>query len=273
MNYVNIFLWGVFMKMILQERNVFGIPMLDVFQFDVKEKRPIVILLHGANGSKEKYIERAFKFAKNGFFVTLFDAYGHGELKNNSESEEIAGYDKANIDKLTKVYIETSKYINIIVNSYEDNEYSDSNRIALVGVSMGAFTIYYNILNERNPKVKVAVPINGSPSWVSFVRKYASTIPVEKITFTESDIIKAEKYIETIEPLNSIRNLADFPLLMLNGEKDELIPIDDIRKSYTKLQAKYMDKDKIRFIEYAEIGHTVTPKMLEDACRWIKEYV
>ena len=150
---------------------------MDVYDFNEKETRPIVIMLHGGgDGRKEKYIERALEYAKNGYFVTLFDAYGHGELKNVSEKVKLTGNDASNIDKLFWVYTETSKYINVIIDFYKDIIYADSDRIGLIGVSMGAHTIYYYIINERYPKVKVAVCINGSPSWVNFVRKYVSSI-------------------------------------------------------------------------------------------------
>lgn len=261
------------MKIVIEDRNVCGIPILDVHEIDIKEKRPIIIMLHGGNSSKEKNIERAYKFVKRGFYVTLFDAYGHGELKNKNKILDIINTEKSNIDNLLRVYCETSQYINTIINSYKDNVYADSNRIGLLGVSMGAHTIYYHVLKEKNPKVKVAVPINGSPIWQSFVRRYISNSPTDVLNFNEDDIIKIEKYIESIEPLNYAGNAKDFPLLMLNGEKDELIPINNIRQSYINLQNNYKDKQLIKFIEFEGIGHTTTSQMLEFACEWIKKHI
>jgi dienelactone hydrolase len=258
------------MKIVVEDRNVCNIPILDVYELDVNEKRPIIIMLHGANGCKEKYIERAYEFVKRGFFVTLFDAYGHGELKNENEIIDIK---KSNIDKLLRVYFETSQYINTIINSYKDCAYADSTRVGLLGVSMGAHTIYYHILKEKNPNVKVAVPINGSPTWKSFVRRYISNSPTEASNFNENDIMRIEKYIESIEPLNYAKNSNDLPLLMLNGEKDELIPINNIRESYSKLQDNYKDQQLVKFVEFEGIGHTVTPQMLEVACEWFKKYL
>ncbi|MGH4121611.1 MAG: hypothetical protein ACREV6_01540 [Clostridium sp.] len=165
------------MRIVVEDRNVCNIPILDVYELDVKEKRPIIIMLHGANGSKEKYIERAYEFVKR-------------------------------------------------------------------------------------------VPI-----WQNFVRRYISKLPTEALSFNEDDIIQIEKYIESIEPLNHTENMKDLPLLMLNGKKDELIPINSIRQSYCKLQNNYKDQQLIKSIEFEGIGHTVTPQMLEVACEWIKKYI
>lgn len=218
-------------------------------------------------------IERAYEFVRKGVFVTLFDAYGHGELKNTAEIFEIANSEKADIDKILRVYVETSKYINSIIDSYGNNIYADPSRIGLMWGSMGAHTIYYHILKERNPLIKVAVPINGSPIWASFVRRYIANSSTNSLSINDIDIIKVEKYIESIEPLNYKENIKDFPLLMLNGEKDELIPITNIRKSYSVLQNKYVDKQLIKFIEFEGIGHVVTPETLEIASEWLKKYI
>lgn len=261
------------MKIVIQDRNVCNIPILDIYQANEIEKRPIIIMLHGAKARKEKYIERALEYAKNGYFVTVFDAYGHGELRNDYENVEITGFDKSKIDKLLRFYTETSKYINIIIDSYKDIIYADSDRIGLIGVSMGAHTIYYNIAKEKNPKIKVAVAINGSPSWVNFVRRYVAAIPDGDTRFSENEIINVEKYIKTIEPLNYYYNFNDFPLLILNGKVDKLIPINEVRNSYTKLQSCYDNNQLINFIEYEEIGHTVTNEMLKEAYKWIKVYI
>ena len=79
--------------------------------------------------------------------------------------------------------------------------------------------------------------------------------------------------MESIEPLSYLKNFKDFPLFMLNGKIDKLIPINDVRKSYTKLQSNYNNKQLIKFTKYEEIGHTVTTEMLEEAYRWIKVHI
>jgi hypothetical protein len=76
---------GGIVKVVIEDRKVCGIPVLDVYETDINGKRPIVIMLHRGNGRKEENIERAYEYVKTGFFVTLFDAYGHGELKNEND--------------------------------------------------------------------------------------------------------------------------------------------------------------------------------------------
>ncbi|MEN6326006.1 MAG: hypothetical protein ABFD18_07350, partial [Syntrophomonas sp.] len=63
------------------------------------------------------------------------------------------------------------------------------------------------------------------------------------------------KKIKKIEPSNSLKNIRDTPLLMLNGAADRLIPIEDIRKTYTLIKNNYDNSDNIRFIEYRGHDH------------------
>lgn len=250
------------MKVIIEDKKICGIPVLDIYSADIKEKMPIIIMLHRGNGRKEENIERAYKYVKEGYFVTLFDAYGHGELKNDNEKSE-----KMTIERFLKWYLKTSEYLNIIINSYGENVYTDSSRIGLIGVSMGACTIYYNILKEKNPNVKAAVAIIGSPDWLTFVRKNFTD------HFSESEIVKMEEYVKKSEPLNYNDKLIDFPLLMLNGVEDEFMPINNVRQAYDILQKNYLDKNSIKLVEFEGIGHEATSEMFDIGFIWLKKYL
>lgn len=255
------------MKVVIEDRKVCGIPVLDIYETNAA-KRPIVIMLHRGGGRKEENIEIAYEYAKKEFYVTLFDAYGHGELRDdNSQSGEMT------IEKALKWYLETSMYLNIIINSYGECVYADFSRIGLIGVSMGACTIYYNILKERNPNVKAAVSIIGSPSWVSFVRRDLSSLPVEGLKYSEEDISEMERYVKQNEPLSYAKGFNDFPLLMLNGEKDELMPISNVRQAYDGLRKNYTDKQLIKLFEFEGAGHSTAPEMLQLGFQWLRKYV
>lgn len=60
------------MKIIIQDRKVCNIPILDIYEANEKEKRPIVIMLHGAKARYEEIghtvtnemLEEAYKWIK-----------------------------------------------------------------------------------------------------------------------------------------------------------------------------------------------------------------
>jgi predicted esterase len=60
---------------------------------------------------------------------------------------------------------------------------------------------------------------------------------------------------------------------MLNGEADRLIPIEDVRKTYTLIKNNYENHDNIRFIEYRSHDHIANEEMLKEAANWIKKFL
>lgn len=205
---------------------------------------------------------------KQGFYVLLFDAYGHGELKTLKDDNSYE------INELLKVYLETSKYINQVINFYKHNNgFGDFNRVGLLGFSMGAHTIYYYITRERQMGSRAAVPVIGSPSWVSFVRRFIKSIKELEGLYEERKITEIEYYISKIQPLNFISNIKDFPLLIINGEIDERIQIEDIREFYKNTYQLYDNKENIRFIEHKGVGHKVTEEMLNSTIKWFIRYL
>jgi len=256
------------MKIIIEKSKVKTIPVVNVYDAEAREKLPVIIMLHGATGKKEDNLERAKMFVEHGFYVLLFDAYGHGELKVEKNEE------KYDIHELLKMYLETSKYINQLIGYYrEHTDFGDFNRVGLLGFSMGAHTIYHYIARERQTCIKASVPIIGSPVWKGFVRKFIEANKgVEKI-FDERKIVEFEEYITEIQPSSYINNIKDFPLLMLNGQLDERVPIETIRDFYLKASSIYTYDDNINFIEYKGVGHKVTEEMLSSATKWFKKYL
>lgn len=255
------------MRVIIENKSVCKIPVLDIYNMDAVERQPMIFILHGATGKKENNIERAYEFAKEGFFVVLFDAYRHGELKDENT------YSQQDAAEVFKVYSETSSYINILIDSYKDNSFADFERIGLMGISMGAHTIYNYITKERSPNVKVAVPIIGSPVWTGFVRRFIGYMPDLAQKMDEQQIVRIEKYVDSIQPYKHLQKVKDFPLLMLNGETDERISINDLRNVYTELLGVYSQKDYIKFIEYKGVGHQATQNMMLEARSWFKKYL
>lgn len=254
------------MKVIIENKRISDIPTLEIYDNDTSVKRPLVFVMHGLGSSKERNLEYGYKLVQQGFFTISFDAHMHGE----QETEEFKNMDY--IEKFLKVFdvvTETSKYIDIIIESYKDDSRIDTDRIGLVGVSMGGFIIYNYLANNMRDNIKAAVPIISSPYWSNTSKEFADKNPEASKYFNEEDL----EYIKSIEPIESLKTMKDFPLLMLNGEKDELISIEGTRKSFDILKESYSNKDRIELIKYQDIGHERGPGMIIDACKWLRRFV
>lgn len=254
------------MKVIIENKHISNIPTLEMYNNDISVKKPLVFIMHGLGSAKERNLEYGYKLVQQGFFVVSFDAYMHGE----QETEEFKN--KNYFEKFLKVFdvvMETTKYIDILIENYKNDSRIDTNRIGLVGVSMGGFIIYNYLANNKRNNIKAAVPIISSPYWSNTSREFANKNPDASKYFDEEDL----EYIKSIEPINALKAIKDFPLLMINGEKDELISIEGARESLAILKGSYSNKDRIKLIEYQDIGHERGPGMIIDAGKWLKSFV
>lgn len=258
------------MRILVEHRWTSGVPLLEVYNPDIEEKKPMIFVLPGSGQRKEHLLIDAYMFAKEGFFIVIFDACGHGEL-GTREAREAA---KRDVRKSYDSHVETSNNLNYLIETYKQNPHADVDRVGLLGFSLGGSTIYYNVTRERLPNIKAAVPVVGNPFWAGSLRKKIEKIPDWEQVYGEQEIQAMEEYIKSIDPLEYKSNLADLPLLMLYGELDEGVPIDAIRSFYKELEERYTDKSCVEFIEFKGYGHKLRPEdVYTRALSWFKEYL
>lgn len=254
------------MKLTLKGRRITGIPVLELYSETVHKKRPLVIMMHGLAARKENVLPYAYYVATEGYYTILFDAHDHGEL----ETARFKNY--SNLEKKAHIFtviFKSSGNIDNIMNALGHNRSVDNNNVGLIGFSMGGMIVYDYICRHRSPNVRAAVPIIATPEWGKSVRKNSARDPDYAKYFTEKKISQ----IENRQPSNCLSTLKDFPLLILNGELDEIMPIDDTKEFYHQAKQHYTQEDLIQLIEYKGVGHTPTFEMAADAIAWFKKYL
>lgn len=253
------------MRIIVEDKQVKNIPVLDVYNLDLKEKLPIIFMLHGLTGYKETGLKNAYKFARQGFYVVLFDAYRHGELADE-EFKKLNYYEKTL--ETTDIILETTKYLNALINYYSFIENADINRCGLIGFSMGGCIVYNFLADKNNPKVKAAIPVIGSPMSGKPLRELLESSP-DTINYIDEAKVA---YAERKAPYRRLKGLKDLPLLMLNGEKDHIFAIADIRDCYKQWSKNYDHQEMIKKVEF-NVGHEVTEEMIDMASEWFHKYL
>jgi uncharacterized protein len=253
------------MQIVIEDRKVKHIPVLDVYNTDIMGPPPLILMLHGLSSSKETGLINAYRFAKQGFHIVLFDAYRHGELAD----EQFQKFDYfQKILETTGIIRETVKYIEILIEYYQTVDNVDSSRIGLIGFSLGGVIIYKYISGDKNPAVKAAVPVVASPMGGT-LRELVKKSPQPDRYFDDAKIAVAEREA----PIHRLKELKDFPLLMLNGVEDDLFSIEDIRTCYNQLVQNYTDQQRIKKIEYQNVGHQVTQEMIDEAILWFQRFL
>ncbi len=130
--------------------------------------------------------------------------------------------------------------------------YVDENRLGAIGASFGGFSVYW-LAGNHEGRFKTFVAHAGVFNLESM---YGST---EELFFVNFDLQgpywenpKPRSY-EAFSPHRFVQNW-DTPMLIIHGEKDFRVPIDQGMQAFTALQLKGIDS---RFLYFPEEGHWV----------------
>lgn len=253
------------MEVVVRNRTIEDIPVLEVHQKDEESKKPLVLLYHGYLGRKEFILPQAYHLAAKGFFVVVPDAYGHGERSGNSL-----------VDLMTAI-VKTVPDINKLIESYKDSDYADYTRAGLAGYSMGG-CITFHYLVSCDKKIKAAVPVISTPDWVSIADRFNTPEKISELKALgiikhDEDILELRNLAEKIQPINNYMQMKDTPLLMLCGEKDEVTPCHGVERLYELLEPLYHNKESLRYIIYPGVGHGDTVEMNFELADWMKKFL
>ena len=223
---------------------------------------PTIILYHGWGSNKESQRIRGFILSAVGYQVIIPDAINHGE-RGDIDYEDTKNIRKYFWDTILNNLDEVENIINHLIIEYE----ADLDRIGVVGHSMGGFTAAG--IFTHNPKVKASVVLNGSYNWGNSNKIFKKSLQIE----TTKDLVEMEDRVNKFDPMNNLELLKDRPILILHGASDSVVSIESQRIFYNRIEALYEDKQRIEFIEYANLDHFVTTNMMEECVSWFYRYL
>lgn len=235
-----------------------GIPAIIFRPKEAKDLIPTVMFYHGWSSSKELQRLRGFILASVGYQVVIPDAIYHGERN------PLPQYDsEATMKYFWDIIFNNIEEFKTIKSDMELNYNADPKRIAIMGNSMGGFTSAG--IFAHNEDIKTLIVFNGCCGWENFNGN------IQVPTSEKVEIIR--KKVKKLDPMNNFDSLKDRPILLLHGDSDTMVPIGNQRIFYNKIKPLYLDKEKIKLIEYSKLNHFVTTNMMEESINWLGKYL
>lgn len=181
-----------------------------------EERPPCVLFLHGYGGKKEHGQLAASLLVPQGLAVMAIDARLHGERAEPGKSL-LSPESLADGRPLVNTVIDNRRAIDYL-GSRQD---LDAERLTVLGVSMGG--ILGAVLAAVDERVDAAALLVAGGRWDLVVAdsQHPSAQSIRELGLSSDQI---RQVTATIDPVNFVGHIAPRPLLMVNGDKDEIIP-------------------------------------------------
>lgn len=192
---------------------------LNCWLFQVQNPSGIVILVHGYSSCKSSLLKEARAFNSLNYDSLLIDLSGHGDSDGNQTT---VGFYEA--DDVFAVY------------NYVKKNFS-YNSIILYGVSMGAVSILHSVYKYE---IKPDIIILECPfsSLLSTVKHRFEIMKLPPSPFSQLLLFWGsiqQKFNGFSHNPNKYALKVDLPVLLMYGENDDRITIDEIRDIYKNL--------------------------------------
>ena len=230
----------------VEHRYIGEIPTIFMYE-EYTSKMPTVILHHGSGSRKdtETIMLAALRMTKNGGLAISMDAKYHGE-RQDLYNEDVLAYSVDDISDIIDYAVETNL--------------ADEERIGVSGFSLGGFVSL--IMPLKDERVKTVAAIAASP--------IIGANPERKLS--EKEEILYDKYV----PIEHAKELSRVPLLLLNGEEDNVISpkgVEELTRIVEEEKLYEGREDEYKQIEYPGLDHNTNGEMYEELEKWFLKFL
>ncbi|MBS7648674.1 MAG: alpha/beta fold hydrolase [Candidatus Bathyarchaeia archaeon] len=216
------------------------------------EKLPGIVMFHGFTGNKSEahrlFVNVARSLSNSGFIVLRFDFRGSGDSDGDFEDMTLPG----EVSDAERALTFLLKQRNI-----------DKERVGVIGLSMGGRVAAILASSDRRVKFAVLYSPALGPLKERFLQFMNREI-LEKLNSGESIEVSAGWYLkkaffDTVDykvPLKVMRDIK-VPTLIIHGDKDELIPVEEALKGYEVIK-DLNEKNEIYIVKGGD--HTFSKK-------------
>ncbi|MFR9281796.1 MAG: serine aminopeptidase domain-containing protein [Peptoniphilus lacrimalis] len=218
-----------------------------------------LIFYHGWSSSAENQLFRANIFASFGYRVFLPDAIFHGQRGHIDYDDKNTGA-KYFVRAISQNIRESSQIISYIKENFKEKE------IGVSGHSMGA--ISSGGIYAVNKDLNMAMIFNGIIDYDYIVDRAKKSIVSEN---EDKEFTEACDFLIKVNPIANMDKLKNRPLILFNGNEDNVINPDIEENAFKKLYKIYDNKELIKFKRFELTTHQLTTPMLEESIKIFKD--
>lgn len=263
-----------------------------------RDRRPVIILLHGTGSRKEEFLAWMRTLADRGFATAAIDARHHGarilpKYGPGNEQYFSAMLETYRTGKGRPYLYDTVWDVMRLVEYLETRADVDPARIGLMGISKGGTEAY--LAAAVDPRIAAVVPIIGvqgfrwaldNDRWQPRVGTFGPAVEgAARDENAKVDAAFVRRFYDRVAPGihgdydagSMLALIAPRPVLVINGDSDPRTPLAGVqeavalaRQTYTRMNAD----DRLGVYLQPDAGHVVTPVaelvMADWFVKWLK---
>ncbi|WP_419961387.1 prolyl oligopeptidase family serine peptidase [Psychrobacillus sp. BM2] len=247
--------------MIVTDETWGSIPLLHIYNEEIKKNAPIVIFLHGFESAKEHNLHYAYQLVQQGCRVILPDAHLHGERDEKLDEVEISL-------RFWEIVLTTIEEVGLIKHELEQLGYFTDQKIGVAGTSMGGITTLGCL--TVYPWIEAAAIMMGTPGYVELAKAQIASVEKKgfKIPLNADERKNMFATLSKFDASSHLDNLIETPLFFWHGEKDPVVPYEPTSRFIASLRKQY-DKKNIVLMNEKTAGHAVSRKGMLASMQWL----
>jgi uncharacterized protein len=258
----------VYFLISVENKQIGEIPLLHLVQTNIfHEKLPLIIFIHGFTSAKEHNLHYAYLLAQKGFRVVLPDCLYHGERQTEETKSQLQFH-------FWEIVLQTILELNDIKEHFEDSQLIDSEKIGVVGTSMGGIVTLGAL--TKYPWIYTAVSLMGMPYYeklakaqIAELQKQGKELPFEK-SVLEDLLDRLRERDLSLQP----EKLMGRPLLFWHGKRDNVVPFSYAYEYYDSIKQYYHQTPQLlEFISDEKADHKVTRDGVFKTVEWFEKHL
>ena len=257
------------------------VPGIFLTSASAKDRRPVVIFLHGTGSRKEEFLATMRTFVDRGFTTVAIDARHHGARTvrgSGNQQYYDAMLETFRTGKARPYLYDTVWDVMRLVDYLATRADVDATRIGLMGISKGGTEAY--LAAAVDPRIAAVVPIIGVQGyrwalehnqWQARVSTFAAAVDgAAREAGVAVDAAFVRRFYDRVVPGiysdydggSMLALIAPRPVLVITGDSDAFTPlaavqeaVDTARRAYARMGTE----EKLGLYVQPNAGHVVTP--------------